>query len=106
MFLPENRSEFEACQDSLSRLNRAVAEAIGERDVFRVATAKKDGFGLQRVEHLIENRAEGQIHTGQMMSCLLRLATEKGVRILNGLDVAALQASPARLRCDSATNGK
>ena len=97
VFLPRDRDTFEACASELPRLNRAMAEATGQSEVFQVAHQKIETFGLRGVEQLIENRAEGQIHTGKMMKCLLACAQSHGVRVLNGLDVATLQSESGRV---------
>lgn len=45
------------------------------------------GFNQDRIDHLIFNPLEGQIHTGKMMKSLQLLASSLGVEILTGVQV-------------------
>jgi len=46
------------------------------------------GFG--KVNQLILNTCEGQLHTGKMMRALIGMAREKGVEILNGVQISGI----------------
>lgn len=45
------------------------------------------GFNKDRVNHLVYNPLEGQIHTGKMMKSLQHLAASFGVEVLTGVEV-------------------
>ncbi|EMR03732.1 NAD(P)/FAD-dependent oxidoreductase [Cesiribacter andamanensis] len=49
------------------------------------------GFARERVETLIYNPLEGQVHTGQMMQALAALARARGVEVLTGVAVDRLE---------------
>ncbi len=59
-------------------------------------------MGFANVQHLIIHQAEGQLHTGKMMAALTALAREKGVEILNGINITEInpEANGASLVCN------
>lgn len=44
-------------------------------------------FGFKNITDVIKNNYEGQIDTGAMMRALIKMASAKGITLLNGLDV-------------------
>ena len=83
--------DFEKYADKLSFFNQHLKPIIGQQDIFSVSNDKIKTFGFQKVNQLIFNGAEGQIHTGQMMKALLKIANEKGIDIINGVTVKEIQ---------------
>lgn len=75
---------YEKCFSQKERINQLLHPIFGE-DVFTVA---KNDFNFRNVQpEYLFNKFEGQLDTGQMMSQLLKLVQEKGVRILNNVSV-------------------
>jgi len=87
LFRKEDISDFQQCADQINFFNNKLNSIIGEKEVYKIVDKKISNFGFQKVEHLIHNQAEGQIHTGEMMKTLLEIAQAKGVKILNGIFV-------------------
>ncbi len=90
LFKSDEASGFEHCADQITHLNKKIAPITGEAETFSINKEGLAKFGFQGIEHLIFNRSEGQLNTGQMMAGLLHLAKEQDVNILNGLAIAAL----------------
>jgi len=74
-------------------LNKKIAPITGEQETFSLTDEQISHFGFAGISHLILNRSEGQLHTGQMMKTLIRLAREKDVQILNGINVESIEDS-------------
>ncbi|WP_242926989.1 NAD(P)/FAD-dependent oxidoreductase [Pontibacter vulgaris] len=81
---------YEACSDKLYYLNKQLASITGLRQTYTPADEKINRFGLQQVQHLIENVAEGQIDTGKMILALTQKVQALGVLVLNGLEILKL----------------
>ncbi|MBA3899005.1 MAG: FAD-binding oxidoreductase, partial [Bacteroidetes bacterium] len=64
---------------------RKLEEITGIKDVYSLADDKIKTFGLNAA-HLIKNKLEGQIHTGEMIKNLHQLAVRKGIIIINGVE--------------------
>lgn len=94
-----DRLSFEKCLDHLEGFNTRMKDYLGIENVYqRVPDETLKGFGLGPLCGAIWNRAEGQIHTGQMMSALVAMARQAGVEILNGVSVSHLEETPSNMR--------
>lgn len=91
VFNKKDITAYEKCQSMMSYFNDRLKSITGIKDTFAVSSLSSD-MGLNDVEHMILNRAEGSIDTGEMMQNLLLLAKNKGVRFLNGLDIKTTQS--------------
>jgi len=87
LFKNEEADLFKSCKDQLDYFNKNVGRAIGQKNVYEIVDSQIEDFGFKNIKHLIKNNFEGQINTGKMMRSLLDIATEKGVRILNGISI-------------------
>ena len=84
LFTLEDAELLEHCLSKLSEINRLLNH-IFEEDVFEVRDNK---FGFKNIQDkLIYSKYEGQIHTGAMMTNLLKKVQASGVRILNRVNV-------------------
>jgi glycine/D-amino acid oxidase-like deaminating enzyme len=81
---------YNQCIDKLPYLNKMVSSIIGDSSVYVNADSKINSFGLGGVSHLIENRFEGQINSGKMISTLIKKVQSLGVYILNSLEVTSI----------------
>lgn len=85
LFRKEDNLDFEQCVDHIVFFNKKLNSIIGQKEVYKIADKNISNFGFEKIEHLIHNQAEGQIHTGEMMKTLLEIAQAKDVKILNGI---------------------
>jgi gamma-glutamylputrescine oxidase len=72
-------------------LNKLLQQAIGEDNIYSVATNKIADFGLGKVSRMIYNPFEGQIDTGKMMQALLHKVNDVGVLVLNSCAVTGIE---------------
>jgi len=91
LFRPQDGEQFGACTAQLQQFNRILKEITGRPQVFTVADAELPGAGFRGVQHLIVNKAEGQLHAGRMVEGLLQLVRDAGIKVFTGLPVHALQ---------------
>ncbi len=90
MFTEQDTDDFEQCCAHIAAFNQIAGDITGHREVYTVADQQLPKFGFKGVRHLLLNQAEGQIHTGKMMSALLTRAQALGIELLNGIQVTAL----------------
>ena len=102
LFRPQDKIAFEQCTNILSDFNHILLDITGEPHTFQITDEALPQMGFANVQHLILNKAEGQIHTGKMMAALTALAREKGVEILNGVHITEInpEANGASLVCN------
>lgn len=95
IFKPEETAVFEKCMTHIEQFNRELAAITGEREVYSFASHKVSGFGFKNVAHIIFNKAEGQLHTGEMMKGLLALARREEIPIFNGIAIERIEEEQA-----------
>jgi len=93
LFLSHEEEDFQNYRSQLDYFNQHLSKIIPGDPVFSVSDEKIRDFGFQKVQHLIYNSAEAQIHTGEMMKGLLAKAKEKNISIYNGIAVANLETA-------------
>jgi glycine/D-amino acid oxidase-like deaminating enzyme len=91
LFMEDEKEAAKNSIDQIDRLNNLLKQAIGEPDIYAVADAKIADFGFNKVNHIIYNPYEGQLHTGKMMRTLLYKAYNSGVLVLNGCSILAME---------------
>ncbi|MFZ4545536.1 MAG: NAD(P)/FAD-dependent oxidoreductase, partial [Saprospiraceae bacterium] len=91
IFRSSDRIEFEKCLDAIPYFNKIVEEITGKKKTYRLmADDSSSKFGFHHIDHIIQNTAEGQIHTGEMMKSLMILAHQHNIFLLNGLSIQSL----------------
>jgi gamma-glutamylputrescine oxidase len=98
LFRPAEAELAARCRAALPYYNELLAPIIGRPDVFRDATAQVSATGFAGVSTMLENTAEGALHTGRLMEALLRQAWATGVVVLHGCAALALEPGPAQVR--------
>jgi gamma-glutamylputrescine oxidase len=85
----------------LDRMNQALKKVVRKEKVFHLQDAKINEFGFSGVQHLIENRLEGQLHPGKLCQSLLALLHAMGVTILNGTEILSYQRINGRVELET-----
>ena len=85
--------------NEIDRVNQLLYPLFDD-DVYSLADDKvKDfGFDASRIDHLVYNSFEGQIHTGKMMKSLQNLAASLEVEILTGVSVMGIDESDSEVQ--------
>lgn len=97
VFTGAEEESWAGCMEALPELNRRLQEITGLPDVFCPADNQREQQGLPGVRHLIFNRLEGQIHTGQLMRALLRRAAELELLLLTGTTIGNIREERDRV---------
>lgn len=93
MFTGDEEDIFDKCRAQIPDFNHKIGKITGHPEVYKIVDERLPRFGFQGIKHLILNQPEGQVHTGKMMSALLKKAIEKGVQIINGFSIKDLKDS-------------
>jgi gamma-glutamylputrescine oxidase len=72
-------------------LNRRLKKIVKEQKTFRLQHDKLAEFGFAGIQHLIENKAEAQLHSGKLCQALLRLVQSMGVNVLNNIEIKSFE---------------
>ncbi len=85
--------KIEASINSLNYLNVELEKITKLKRVFSVDDSIIKNSGFNHYNTAISNQAEGQIDTGKMINNLYKLAIEKGVIILNGIEAKEIHTT-------------
>ncbi len=102
LFRNEDAESFEKCASQIDFFNKKIQTITGQKEVYKIADEKINQFGFQKIQHLIHNQAEGQIHTGEMMYALLQIARKKGIKIFNGIFVKKINDQGKDVKIETA----
>jgi len=83
----DNETSFQESMDAITDFNKNVYGITGQKDTYRVADHKMNGFGFKGMSHMIENCCEGQLNTGKMMKAFMQKARDLGISIINGVQL-------------------
>ncbi len=98
IFKKEEKDIFNVCHSQLDYFNKQVKNTTKRNDTYRILSKKEvNNFGFEGIDNAILNQSEGQINTGEMMKTLLAIAQEKGIRIINGLNVEKIIDEGAKI---------
>jgi glycine/D-amino acid oxidase-like deaminating enzyme len=86
----KNQYEFSKCVSKLTDLNTKLKSITGLDSTFNINNNIILNSNFKGFKYAISHQAEGQIDTGLMISNLLKLAIEKGIKILNGIDAKSI----------------
>nr|WP_299071700.1 FAD-binding oxidoreductase [uncultured Allomuricauda sp.] len=88
LFLKKDMALFEDCRENITHLNKLLKPIFGA-DPFRKSS---NIFGFENINgNYITHSFEGQLDTGKMMEALLQKCLEKGIYVLNGIAVEAIE---------------
>ena len=86
---PEN--EANQLRSQIDHLNRRLKKIVKQQKAFRLQNEKIAAFGFAGIRHLVENRAEAQLHSGKLCQALLKLVQSMGVTVLNGIGIKSFE---------------
>lgn len=86
----DKQNSYEECSDSIESFNKKIKSYTGIKNTYSIENEKIKSFQFKHIKGLIWNKKEGQIDTGKMMQNLIKYALDKGVIILNSIQVTQL----------------
>jgi glycine/D-amino acid oxidase-like deaminating enzyme len=87
VFSSKDNGSFEECLSQRQEFNTRMKSITKLDETYSIVDERISDLGLGQAQHLILNKAEGQIHTGNMMAALVRKARDLGVEIFGGVNV-------------------
>lgn len=87
----DNEDKYQECADSVDIFNKKVKLYTGIKNTYSIENKKINSFQFNNIKGLIWNKKEGQIDSGKMMQNLIEYAQNKGVIILNSIQVLSLE---------------
>lgn len=81
------------CIEQIPYFNKFLGALIGKTDIYAVNNAKIADFGMNGITNIIQNKYEGQIDTGKMMSALLSKVQGMGVSVFNNCRVQKIESN-------------
>ncbi|OQP62993.1 NAD(P)/FAD-dependent oxidoreductase [Niastella populi] len=91
LFTPNDNINKSALGHDTERLNKLLHDITGRKRTFKKANKKIDRLGLHHVDYLIENKLEGQLHSGKLCQALLQAVQAMGVTVLNAIEISGLE---------------
>lgn len=86
----DKEERYQECSDAVELFNKKVKSFTGIHNTYSVQNKKIKSFEFKNIKGLIWNKKEGQIDTGKMMKNLIDYAQNKGVIILNSIQVLGI----------------
>ena len=86
----------------LPLLNEWLYLVTGSPDTFVIADEKIETFGFASVAHLIENRFEGSLHSGKLVTALFQLAVKMNIQFLFATEIREVEEQPNGIRLSTA----
>lgn len=83
--------DWEGCSNKLSWLNKGMQKICGIENVFTIEDEKIAAMGFSGINHLIENKLEGGLHSGKLVQALLKKVQAMDVQVLTGMDVKSYE---------------
>jgi glycine/D-amino acid oxidase-like deaminating enzyme len=81
----------------MDELNRLLRNITGKQKTFQLNDSRIKSFGLGGSHHMIENKLEGQLHSGKLLEALVLLVHSMGVTTLTQVDVKKMDIMPGRV---------
>lgn len=91
VFTKEDHKAYQDCHSKMDFLNKEIEKSIGIQNVFSNADDEIEHFGLKDIEHLILNKAEGQLNTGRLMKVLIQKVKDQNVKVFNGIALKSFE---------------
>jgi glycine/D-amino acid oxidase-like deaminating enzyme len=82
-------------------LNRLLRKILHEDKTFRLSDKKIKKFGFAGLNHLVENKLEGQLHSGKLTQALIKYLQKKGVEFIFGLEATQFQKNGDRVEVET-----
>lgn len=94
----KNKTEIEKLENDLEWLNKSLKKITGKASTYQFADKKISKFGFNHVDHLIENKLEGSLHSGKLCRALLQHVQSLGVTVLTGLAVQSYEQTGSKMK--------
>jgi gamma-glutamylputrescine oxidase len=90
-------SKLKQLKNDLGWLNITLRKSIKDEKTFRIADKKINHFGFKQTTHLIESRAEAQLHSGKLLQALLKKVQGMGVQVITQAEVNGFEKTNGKI---------
>lgn len=80
----------EKLKENIHYLNSLLKPITDSKKTYRLTDEKIHDFGFGKTTHLVENKAEGYLHSGKLLQVLLQAVQSMGVVVLNGVQITGI----------------
>ncbi len=94
---PMQFPDLDALRTRIDKLNGQLRNITGRQKTFQLNDSKIKSFGFGGTHHLIENKLEGQLHSGKLLEALVQLVYSRGVTILTQVDVKNMETRGGKM---------
>jgi gamma-glutamylputrescine oxidase len=88
---PEQYPDLDMLRTQIDSLNGLLRKITGKQKTFQLSDSKIKSFGFNGSHHLVENKLEGQLHSGKLLESLAQKVSSLGVTILTQVEVKEIQ---------------
>jgi gamma-glutamylputrescine oxidase len=99
LFTVDDKPDKEALEEKMDGLNKLLRSVVNEKKSFRLSDKKIKKFGFEHITHLVENKAEGYLHSGKLCQALLREVQAQGVTVLSAIEVTNFEKTGEQVTC-------
>jgi glycine/D-amino acid oxidase-like deaminating enzyme len=82
-------------------LNKVLRKSLNRDRTFQLADKKIKKFGFAGLNHLVENKLEGQLHSGKLTQALIKDLQKKGVEFLFGVEVKGFEKASGKIELET-----
>jgi gamma-glutamylputrescine oxidase len=101
LFEENGKSNKEELKRDCRFLNKRLKKIVDEEKTFRFVDNKIKKFGFDGLSHLIENKLEGQLHSGKLTQALIKDLQKKGVEFLFGLEIKSYERAGKKIELET-----
>jgi gamma-glutamylputrescine oxidase len=84
---PQQYPDINELRTRIDGLNNLLKDVTGKQKIFQLNDSKLKSFGLGGSHHLVENKLEGQLHSGKLLEALIQLVHSMGVTVLTRVEI-------------------
>lgn len=92
IFTSKDKEVYHQCCEKLASFNQKMKSITGLHQTYTINQTQNNAFGLENIEGLILNRAEGQLHPGRMMHSLIEICKKENITLLTGVPVKSIES--------------
>ena len=96
-----NSSDWKNVEEQLSWLNKKLQPVTGEDNTFSKVDDKLDKMGFTGFDHLVETKSEGGVHSGKLITALLRRVQSLGVQVLTNINVKGFHQQDGKISVET-----
>jgi glycine/D-amino acid oxidase-like deaminating enzyme len=98
---PQQYPDLNELRTRIDGLNNLLKGITGKQKTFQLNDSKLKSFGLDGSHHLIENKLEGQLHSGKLLEALIQQVHSMGVTVLTRVEVKKIDERPGFIQLET-----